>query len=93
MSAGAKASWDLPRTLEYLKPSQFLLLAGKPISFRPYTRDSGLPVPHRVEDAESAAQIHLARRELGQGGTLLVAPIPAADELDPTESTGSSKKV
>ena len=50
-----------------------------------YTRDSGLPVPHRVEDAESAAQIHLARRELGQGGTLLVAPIPTADELDPTE--------
>lgn len=86
VSAGAKAFLDLPRTLEYLETQSVPVVGWQTNQFPAfYTRDSGLPVPHRVEDAESAAQIHLARRELGQGGTLLVAPIPAADELDPTE--------
>ena len=86
VSAGAKAFLDLPRTLEYLETQSVPVVGWQTDHFPAfYTRDSGLPVPHRVDDAESAAQIHLARRELRQGGTLLVAPIPAADELNASE--------
>ena len=86
VSAGAKAFLDLPRTLEYLETQSVPVVGWQTDQFPAfYTRDSGLPVPHRVDDAESAAQLHLARRELGQGGTLLVAPIPVADELNATE--------
>ena len=47
-----------------------------------YTQNSGLEVPHRVDDAISAARVHVARRELGQGGVLLAVPIPSHAELD-----------
>jgi pseudouridine-5'-phosphate glycosidase len=81
--AGAKAFLDLARTLEHLE------MAGVPVlgwchDWFPafYTRSSGLPVPHRVEDAAEVAAV-LQHRPVADRGVLLTVPIPEADELDP----------
>lgn len=76
--AGAKAILDLPLTLEYLETH------GVPvIGFRTdelpafYSRVSGLPVPHRADEAEEIAAITHAQWQSGLGGGLLVTvPIP-----------------
>ncbi|MEE3257089.1 MAG: pseudouridine-5'-phosphate glycosidase [Actinomycetota bacterium] len=86
VSAGAKAFLDLPRTLEYLETQSVPVVGWQTNEFPAfYTRTSGLPISHRVDDAIGAAQLHLDRRGLGQGGTLLVVPIPAEAELDSFE--------
>ena len=86
VSAGAKAFLDLPRTLEYLE-TQSVPVVGWQTDYFPafYVRNSGLEVPHRVDDARSAARLHLSRKKLGQAGTLLVVPIPLGAELDAAE--------
>ena len=86
VSAGAKAFLDLPRTLEYLETQSVPVIGWRTNEFPAfYTRTSGLQISHRVEDAVEAAQLHLDRRGLGQGGTLLVVPIPSEAELDSFE--------
>ncbi|MFL2988011.1 MAG: pseudouridine-5'-phosphate glycosidase [Candidatus Poriferisodalaceae bacterium] len=86
VSAGAKAFLDLPRTLEYLETQSVPVVGWQTDDFPAfYTRSSGLGVTHRVDDARGAADFHLARRTLDQGGTLLVVPIPSAAELDRDE--------
>ncbi|MDP6902183.1 MAG: pseudouridine-5'-phosphate glycosidase [Acidimicrobiales bacterium] len=86
VSAGAKAFLDLPRTLEYLETQSVPVVGWQTNEFPAfYTRTSGLPISHRVDDATGAAQLHLDRRALGQGGTLLVVPIPSEAELDSSE--------
>ncbi len=83
VSAGAKAFLDLPRTLEYLETRSVPVIGWRTDHFPAfYTQSSGLDVPYRVDDAKSVARIHVARRELGQGGTLLAVPIPTHAELD-----------
>mgnify|MGYP000847673179 FL=1 len=83
VSAGAKAFLDLPRTLEYLETRSVPVIGWRTDHFPAfYTQSSGLEVPHRVDDARSAARVHAARRELGQGGVLLAVPIPSIAELD-----------
>ncbi|MEC7915402.1 MAG: pseudouridine-5'-phosphate glycosidase [Actinomycetota bacterium] len=86
VSAGAKAFLDLPRTLEYLE-TQSVPVVGWQTDYFPafYVRNSGLEVPHRVDDARSAARLHLSRKNLGQAGTLLAVPIPLGAELDAAE--------
>ncbi|MFL5346643.1 MAG: pseudouridine-5'-phosphate glycosidase [Hyalangium sp.] len=75
--AGAKSVLDLPKTMEALET------AGVPVigigtnelpSF--YSRSSGLPLEHRVDDAATAARIVRARSELGQGGLVFTLPPP-----------------
>jgi pseudouridine-5'-phosphate glycosidase len=75
--AGAKSVLDLPKTMEALET------AGVPVigvgthelpSF--YSRSSGMPLEHRVEDAATAARIVRARGELGQGGLVFALPPP-----------------
>ena len=86
VSAGAKAFLDLPRTLEYLETQSVPVVGWQTNEFPAfYTRTSGLLISHRVDDATGAAQLHLDRRALGQGGTLLVVPIPSEAELDSSE--------
>ena len=86
VSAGAKAFLDLPRTLEYLETQSVPGVGWQTDDFPAfYTRSSGLEVTHRVDDARAAADFHLARRAFGQGGTLLVVPIPSVAELDRDE--------
>ena len=83
VSAGAKAFLDLPRTLEYLETQSVPVVGWRTNDFPAfYTRDSGLQISHRVEDAKGAARLHRDRKSLGQGGVLLVVPIPLEAELD-----------
>ena len=83
VSAVAKAFLDLPRTLEYLETQSVPVVGWRTRDFPAfYTRESGLQVLHRVEDATEAAELHCDRRDLGQGGVLVVVPIPLEAELD-----------
>jgi pseudouridine-5'-phosphate glycosidase len=75
--AGAKSVLDLPKTMEALET------AGVPVigvgtdelpSF--YSRGSGLPLEHRVNDAATAARVVQARLALGQGGMVFALPPP-----------------
>ena len=82
VSAGAKAFLDLGRTLEYLETRGVPVLGWQHDWFPAfYTRTSGLPVPHRVEDATTVANVFAARSR--DVGVLVAVPIPAAAELDP----------
>jgi len=48
-----------------------------------YTRHSGLPLEHRVDDASAAARVLRARRDLGERrGVLIANPIPEEHALD-----------
>ena len=48
-----------------------------------YRRDSGFPVPWRVDDAAQVAAVWRAHRDVGGGaGMVLAQPVPAADEVD-----------
>ncbi|SET02816.1 pseudouridine-5'-phosphate glycosidase [Stigmatella erecta] len=75
--AGAKSVLDLPKTLEALETAGVPVI-GVGTSELPsfYSRGSGLPLEHRVEDAAMAARIVQARQELGQGGLLFTVPPP-----------------
>jgi pseudouridylate synthase len=81
VSAGAKAFLDLARTLEYLETRGVPVIGWRHDWFPAfYTRSSGHPVPHRVEDATTVAAVFAARtRDVGM---LLAVPIPEAAELD-----------
>jgi pseudouridine-5'-phosphate glycosidase len=79
--AGAKAFLDLPRTLEFLEATGVPVLGWQHDWFPAfYTRSSGLPVPHRVEDAATTAKV-LYYRARPDTGVLVTVPIPVADEL------------
>jgi pseudouridylate synthase len=81
--AGAKAFLDLSRTLEYLETVGVPVLGWSHDHFPAfYTRSSGLPVPHRVDDPHEVAAI-LANRTRPDAGVLVAVPIPEADEVDP----------
>jgi pseudouridylate synthase len=83
--AGAKAFLDLARTLEYLETAGVPVLGYQHDWFPAfYTRSSGLPIPHRVDDATTVAAI-FANRSRPQTGVLVTAPIPAEDELPADE--------
>jgi pseudouridine-5'-phosphate glycosidase len=85
VSAGAKAFLDLARTLEFLEAAGVPVLGWQHDWFPAfYTRSSGLPVPHRVADADEVARIFAARSRPGSGILLTVA-IPESDELDAAE--------
>ena len=79
--AGAKAFLDLPRTLEYLETIGVPVLGWQHDWFPAfYTRSSGLPVPHRVEDERVVCDV-LRFRARPNTGVLLTVPIPAEDEI------------
>jgi pseudouridine-5'-phosphate glycosidase len=83
--AGAKAFLDLPRTLEVLETLGVPVLGWRHPWFPAfYTRSSGLPVPHRVDDAATVAAVLDGRSRPGRG-VLLTVPIPEDDELDAAE--------
>ena len=86
VSAGAKAILDLPRTVELLETLGVLVLGYGTHAFPAfYTRDSGVTLEHRVDDAETAARILAARWALGLGGALVANPIPADAALERAE--------
>ena len=83
--AGAKAILDLRATVEWLETAGVPIIGYDTDEFPAfYTRQSGLPVDACVESAREAAAIIRAGREMGlPGGTLIVVPVPAADEMAP----------
>ncbi|WP_433158549.1 pseudouridine-5'-phosphate glycosidase [Kribbella sp. CA-247076] len=81
VSAGAKAFLDLPRTLEYLETAGVPVLGWQHDWFPAfYTRSSGLPVPHRVDDEQVVCDV-LRFRTRPSTGVLLTVPIPVDDEI------------
>lgn len=81
--SGAKSILDLPLTLEVLE-TQGVPVVGFGTDTLPafYTCSSGLPIDVRVDTAEQAAEIVAAAGRLGmKHGTLVVVPVPKADEL------------
>ena len=87
VTAGAKAFLDLAKTLEMFDTLGVPVLGygtGEFPAF--YSRTSGLPVPHRVDEPEEVAAIYRARLALGlPGGVVVANPIPAADEITAAE--------
>jgi pseudouridine-5'-phosphate glycosidase len=82
VSSGAKAILDLPRTVEILE-TLGVLVVGYQTSELPafYSRQSGIPLDHRAETPAELAAIVEARTWLGQGGVLVMNPIPEAAEI------------
>jgi pseudouridine-5'-phosphate glycosidase len=81
--AGVKSILDVPATLERLESLSVTVL-GYGVDRFPgfYVRDSGSPVPWRVESPEDVAEVLSQREALGQGQAVVVAqPVPAADEM------------
>ncbi len=80
--AGAKSVLDLPRTLEVLETLS-VPIVGVGTNELPgfYTRETGLTVEHRVDDANEAAEMIRARRDLKQGGMVFAVPPPAKTSL------------
>jgi pseudouridylate synthase len=79
--AGAKAFLDLPRTLEYLETIGVPVLGWEYDWFPAfYTRSSGLPVAHRVDDERVVCDV-LRFRTRPTTGVLLTVPIPVDDEI------------
>ncbi len=76
--AGAKAVLDLPRTVEALESLSILVLGYRTGEFPAfYLGGSGLPVEHRVDDADAAARIlRLRFHDFAGGGALVVQPPP-----------------
>jgi pseudouridine-5'-phosphate glycosidase len=77
VSAGAKVFLDLAATLERLETDSVPVLGWQCDEFPAFhARSSGLPIPHRVDNAEEVAAIARAHWQLGGGGILVVAPVP-----------------
>ena len=78
VSAGAKAFLDLARTLEHLETLSVPVLGWRTDEFPMFwCRSSGLPLPHRVEDAATVAAVARAQYALGTPrGVLVAVPIP-----------------
>ena len=84
--AGAKLVLDLALTLERLE-TLGVPVVGYGTDELPafYVRSSGLPLPHRVDDALAAARV--VREQLARGAGIVIAvPIAAADALDRREA-------
>jgi pseudouridine-5'-phosphate glycosidase len=83
VSSGAKSILDLPRTLEVLE-TQGVPVVGYQTDTLPsfFSRSTNLPVDVRVDTPDQAAAIIAAAGRLGiQHGTLIVVPVPEADEI------------
>ncbi|MEM7437954.1 MAG: pseudouridine-5'-phosphate glycosidase [Pseudomonadota bacterium] len=87
--AGAKAILDLPKTLEVLETLGVPVIGWQTDTLPAFwSRDSGLPVPLRVDNAAEIARGFFARKALNlPGGQLVVNPIPHSDEIPRAEIT------
>ena len=84
--AGVKSILDVAATLERLETLGVGVLGYRTDRFPGfYLRDSGYPVPWRVDDVDEVAATLRAQDSLGTAdrGLVLANPIAAADELDP----------
>jgi pseudouridine-5'-phosphate glycosidase len=81
--SGAKAILDLPRTLEWLETAAVPVIGWRTDELPAFfSRESGLSVSARADDASQAATILRAHWEMGsRAGALICAPCPEEDEL------------
>ena len=82
--AGVKSILDVAATLERLESLSVAVVGFGTDTFPGfYVRDTGLPVPWRVESAEEVAELMRARDVLGlQQGIVVALPVDAADEME-----------
>ena len=82
--SGVKSILDVPATLEVLETESVPVLGYRTDAFPGfYRRDSGHPVPWRVDSPAEAAAVWRAHRVFGgAAGAVLAQPVPMADELD-----------
>lgn len=82
VASGAKCILDLPRTVEQLESHGVAVVGYQTLEFPAfYHADSGLPVPHRVDDERAAWAIVAAARRLRLGGVLIANPVPPRHAL------------
>lgn len=76
--SGAKAILDIPKTLEYLETEGVTVLSNKAPRFANfYSLSSDGPVDYVFQTPEEAADILLAKKNLGlKGGVLISNPVP-----------------
>ena len=76
--SGAKAILDIPKTLEYLETEGVTVLSHKAEHFANfYSLSSDAPVDYVFQNAEEAAEILYAKKQLGlKGGVLISNPVP-----------------
>ena len=76
--SGAKAILDIPKTLEYLETEGVTVLSNKAPRFANfYSLSSDGPVDYAFQTPEEAADILLAKKNLGlKGGVLISNPVP-----------------
>lgn len=82
--SGVKSILDVPATLEQLETLSVPVLGYRTDRFPGfYRRDSGCPVPWRVDSPAQVAAVVGAHRRLGApSGVVLANPVPEACELD-----------
>ncbi|GAA3075323.1 pseudouridine-5'-phosphate glycosidase [Pseudonocardia yunnanensis] len=82
--SGVKSILDVSATLEVLETASVPVLGYRTDAFPGfYRRDSGHPVPWRVDTPADAAAVWRAHRALGSpAGMVLAQPVPPGDELD-----------
>lgn len=82
--SGVKSILDVPATLEVLETESVPVLGYGTDAFPGfYRRDSGHPVPWRVDSPAEVAAVWRAHRALSPGvGAVLAQPVAADDELD-----------
>ena len=82
--AGVKSILDVPATLERLESLSVTVLGYRTDTFPGfYIRDTGLPVPWRVDSAADVAEVMRRRDDLGlRQGVVVGNPIDPADEME-----------
>lgn len=81
--AGAKSILDIGLTLEYLETHGVPVISVGQDAFAAfYTRDSGFKADFRLDTPAEQARFIRTKWQLGlQGGVVVSAPVPAADEM------------
>lgn len=84
--AGAKSILDLPLTLEYLETYGVPVIGYQTDEFPAfYTRESGLKIPFRLDNAEAIANTLRIKWETGlDGGVVIANPVPQDYSMDAT---------
>jgi pseudouridine-5'-phosphate glycosidase len=81
--AGAKAILDIPKTLEVLETRGVPVIGYGTAEFPAFwSRSSGYPADHRLDNPAEVAALIETQFSLGMGGVLVANPIPKASELD-----------
>jgi len=83
VSAGAKAVLDLPKTIEMLETLGVCVVGYKTNTFPAfYSVDSGLEIPHRVNNAKKIVRLFQKTIETGMTKAILIAnPVPLNHEI------------